>query len=93
MTLLSIRRRRLCQNYKKCHQRRHTGAGRYPELTEDTGFRIKYGMTKELFSKTSLIQLIEFFNRSKVMPITIINDYPADRTGIRVNQGNERRDY
>ena len=41
---------RLCRNRNNCYQHRHTGAGRYPELAENTGFRVAlclHGMTKK----------------------------------------------
>jgi hypothetical protein len=40
---------RLCRNSKKCHKHRHADESRYPELTENTGFRVAlrlHGMTK-----------------------------------------------
>ena len=41
---------RLCRNRIIYYRHRHTGAGRYPELTENTGFRVAirlHGMTKK----------------------------------------------
>jgi hypothetical protein len=32
------RSKRLCRNVRNHHQNRHTGAGRYPELADNTGF-------------------------------------------------------
>jgi hypothetical protein len=41
---------RLCRNVGKYDQNRHTDAGRYPELTKNTVFRVVlclHGMTKK----------------------------------------------
>ena len=50
VSTLVIPAERLCRNAGNHHQSSHTGAGRYPELTDNTGFRVALrlpGMTKK----------------------------------------------